>query len=503
MNKNPLTRYLTLFFFMVSIFTGVSGQNETMISDSIYSGILKEERSIKVILPDTYKPGSPEKYDVIYLTDGEWALDLFPFIYKFAKGENYVPPAIFVDIPNTYISKVNQRDRDFLPVHVDDPSISGGADKFIAFLKDELVPYINKKYPTDGNNSLYGHSYGGMFVIYTLLKEPGLFQTYYATDPSVWWNDSYVIKLASEKLGSLPAGKLLWIAGITETYKYMGIDRMDSVLKLKATPGLKWKMTTFPNEKHNSVRLKAIYDGIKFAYSGYSATLQFHPMNGILLKDKPATIFLLNNYPEIRYTTDGTEPSGTSPAVDSKIILNGPAELVLKSFSASGRYDQVAKGSFVTGETLASSAKPKKIINGGLKYSCYAGNWEKIPDFKSLKPLQSGIADSLVSFNNMPVKSDFAILFDGWIEIDENGYYIFATSTKNASRLFIGKKLIIDENTLHQSETIKSYMLPLEKGFYPVRLEYFQKEADPDLKFIYLKPGATDPSPVPLKMMYH
>jgi hypothetical protein len=88
-------------------------------------------------------------------------------------------------------------------------------------------------------------------------------------------------------------GKLLWIAGIDETYKGMGISRMDSVLKLKAPQNLRWKIVTFPNEKHNSVRLKAMYDGIKFSYSGYTTgIIQFHPMNGILLKDKPATIFM-------------------------------------------------------------------------------------------------------------------------------------------------------------------------------------------------------------------
>jgi len=222
---------LILVFFLQS--TSISAQNNSVINDSIYSDILKEERSVRVLLPDNYKPGSSERYEVIYLTDGEWVVELFPFIYKFARGENYVPPVIIVALPNTYINKANQRDRDFLPVHVENPSISGGADKFISFLKNELIPYIDRTYPTNGTNSLYGHSYGGLFVMYTLLTEPELFQTYYSTDPSFWWNHDFVIKLASEKLEKLPPDRLLWIAGIDETFKGMGISRMDSVLSLK------------------------------------------------------------------------------------------------------------------------------------------------------------------------------------------------------------------------------------------------------------------------------
>ncbi|MGB8489641.1 MAG: alpha/beta hydrolase-fold protein [Bacteroidales bacterium] len=503
MKRNLLQSLALLIFVLFFQLTNAYAQNN-QVNDSIYSDILKEERSVKVFLPETYKPGSAEKYEVIYLTDGEWAMDLFSYIYKFAKGENYVPPVIIVALPNTYINKVNQRDRDFLPVHVENPVISGGGDKFISFLKNELIPYIDKTYPTNGTNSLYGHSYGGLFVMYTLLTEHQLFQSYYSTDPSFWWNNDFVIKLASERLEKLPGDRLLWIAGIDETYKGMGIGRMDSVLKLKASKNLRWKIATFPNEKHNSVRLKAMYDGIKFSYSGYSAAaIQFHPMNGILLKDKPSTIFLLDRFPEMRYTLDGTEPDRTSPKADSRILINGPAQLVLKSFSASGKYDLVAKGSFTPGDILPSSQKPKRFINGGLKYACYGGSWDKMPDFKKLKPLQTGVADSLFSFKNLPLKADFACCFEGYIEIKDEGYYIFAAVTKNASRLYLGNKLLIDGDAIHSSETTQSFVIPLEKGFYPVRLEYFQKDASPSLQLLYLKPGAGDPTSIPFKCQYH
>jgi predicted alpha/beta superfamily hydrolase len=504
MKRNLLQCSVYLIFVLFIQSTSVSAQNNSVINDSIYSNILQEERSLKVILPDTYKPGSSEKYEVIYLTDGEWVAELFPFIYRFAKGENYVPAVIIVAIPNTYINKANQRDRDFLPVHVESPAISGGGDKFISFLKNELIPYIDKTYPTNGTNSLYGHSYGGLFAVYTLLTEPGLFLTYYATDPPLGWNNDYVIKLATERLEKLPPDKILWIAGIDETYKSMGIDRMDSVLKLKAPQSLHWKVATFPNEKHNSVRLKAMYDGIKFSYSGYSdVPLVFHPMNGILLKDKPSPIYFTNNFPEMRYTVDGSEPNRKSPKAESGMLINGPAQLIVKLFSASGKYDLMVKGSFTLGETLSASPKSKKIKNGGLKYACYEGTWDKIPDFKKLKPVKTGIADSLFSFKNLPLKINFACLFEGYIEIAEDGNYIFATSTKNASRLYIGNELIINDDGIHSTEMTNSFIVPLEKGFYPFRLEYFQKDADPALQLIYLKPGAENPTPIPYKYQYH
>lgn len=490
---------LFLFQFMSSGFS----QDNPVINDSIYSKILNEQRSIKVILPEDYKQGSADKYEVIYLTDGEWVQTLFPFIYKFAMDENYVPQVIIVDIPNRYIDGANQRDRDFLPVHVASPAISGGADKFLAFLKDELIPYIDKTYPTNGTNSIYGHSYGGIFVMYALLTEPQLFESYYATDPPYSWNNDYMIDLAAKKIGDIRSDKILWIAGIESTYKGMGSGRMDSLLKIKAPANIHWKFVTYPNEVHNSVRLKAMYDGIKFSYSGFSGTpLTFHPMNGILLKDKPVKIFL-NNYPDLRYTLDGTEPGRTSPKANSELLITGPAQLTVKSFSASGKYDLTAKGNFELGEVFKSVPKPKKIKPGGFKYSYYEGSWETIPEFKNLKPVKTGVADSLFNINSLADKNGFGCLLEGYIEIVKDGYYIFALVSKDGSRLYLKNKMLIDNDGIHTSEEVKSFVLPLEKGFYPVRLEFFKKDKNSSLQLIYLLPGTDNAIPVPYKFQYN
>jgi predicted alpha/beta superfamily hydrolase len=502
MKKIILSSSLTLILVFISqVFCVTYAQERTVISDSIYSNVLKEERSIKILLPDTYKPGSTDKYEVIYVTDGEWATDLFSFIYKFAQGENYVPPAIIVGIPNRYINKVNQRDRDFLPVHVPDPAISGGADNFLSFIKNELIPYINGKYPTNEINSIYGHSYGGVFVLYALLTEPQLFESYYATDPPFRWNDDYLIKMAAGKLDSLTSDKSFWIAGRAEN---QDIGRLDSLLQLKAPKNLHWKVVTYPNEKHNSVRLKAMYDGIKFAYSGYSNTpLTFHPMNGILLKDKPTLIYVDQGYPELRYTVDGTEPDRRSKKAEPTFTITGPAQLVLKSFSNSGKYDKTAKGNFELGEALPSVPKPEKINSGGLKFSYYEGSWEKLPDFEKLKPVKTGVADSAFDINRLPAKTNFACLFEGYFEIVEDGYYIFALVSNDGSKLFLADKLIIDNDGVHSTESVKSFILPLEKGFYPVRIEYFQKHEGSVLRLFYLGGKTKNATRFPLKYQYH
>ncbi len=496
-------RKLLFLVFTLFCITQAYPQLPIDINDSIYSEILNEQRSIKVFLPESHDPNSSQTYEVIYITDGEWAHTLFPFVYKFARDENYVPPAIIVALPNRYVDGVNQRDRDFLPAKAPESPNSGGADRFISFIKTELMPYIENTYPTNGTNSLFGHSYGGVFVVYTLLTQPDLFDTYYATDPALRWNNHYVADIAVERLKNLPPNKTLWIGGIESTQEMMGIAKMDSILSAHAPESLYWKVSNYPNEKHNSVRLKAIYDGIKFANFGYdSEGLAFHPMSGIVPKGEDLNLLLLTEFPDVRYTTDGSVPTGESPKMGMFTTLKAPAQVSVKPMIRTSKYDLMLSGNFVEGDYLPAVKLPKKAVPGGIKYAYYEGEWEKLPDFSKLKPVKTGKADENFNVKNLPKKENFACLFEGFIEIKEPGQYIFVMDSDDGSRLFIGDQLMIDYDGLHGSGKEKSYLVPLKKGFYPVRVEYFQKGGDMEFMFGYVKPNSMEFEMIPFDQQY-
>src|SRR5690606_6091086 len=72
----------------------------------------------------------------------------------------------------------------------------GGAKRFLDFLEDEVKPLVASRYKVDTQRqTLFGHSYGGLFAIYTLLTRPQAFQRYYASSPSLWWNQRYAFDL--------------------------------------------------------------------------------------------------------------------------------------------------------------------------------------------------------------------------------------------------------------------------------------------------------------------
>jgi len=481
-------------------------QEPSIVSDSIFSSVLHEQREVKIWLPEEYKPGSGVRYDVIYITDGETHLEDFSFISRFAGREQLVPPLILVAIPNTYTIEGNMRDRDFLPEKTADNIRGGGADNFIAFLKNELMPYIDTRYPTSGNNSLYGHSLGGLFTMYVLLKEPGLFSDYYCSDPAFPWNNMRIITMAEEDFrNTRELDKTLWIVGTEATFRNVGIAKMDSVLKACAPSGLRWKVSVYKNETHMSVSLKGIYDGLKYSFDGYNSKKQveFHPMNGSLLEGIPMPIFLNGSFPNVYYTTDGSEPDTSSELAPQMIEIKGPAIVTVKWIGENKKYITSAKGNFELSPVWPSFQNDEQMNPGGLRYSYYEGKWESLPDFNNLKAIRTGIADDSFSLEKLPAKSNFGCVFEGYIKIEADGYYGFAISSSDGSRFYINEREIINNDGLHGSTWYKSYGVPLQKGFYPVRIEYFEGEGSRHLHMLYISPDAHETVNLTFKMMYY
>ncbi|MBY9078396.1 alpha/beta hydrolase [Paenibacillus sp. HN-1] len=76
---------------------------------------------------------------------------------------------------------------------------NGEADSFQDFIESELMPLIARRFPAgSGRRSLFGHSLGGFFCLYTLMTRPHLFQTYIAGSPSIWWKDHVLYNLLAD-----------------------------------------------------------------------------------------------------------------------------------------------------------------------------------------------------------------------------------------------------------------------------------------------------------------
>jgi predicted alpha/beta superfamily hydrolase len=111
----------------------------------------------------------------------------------------HLPPILVIGIGyrmGALGDTVGVRTRDFTPtsdalIARVSPAVTvmGGAERFLAFIRDELQPWVRSRYRVDADDSTYfGHSLGGLFGTYVLLTEPATFRRYGIGSPSLWWD---------------------------------------------------------------------------------------------------------------------------------------------------------------------------------------------------------------------------------------------------------------------------------------------------------------------------
>ena len=171
----------------------IPGSEVRKITSKIVAG---QEYELQIMLPGGFK-NSNKKYPVIYLMDSQWDFPLLKCLYGEHYFDGFVPELIVVGVTWGGINPNpdSLRARDYTPTNETRLPQSGGADKFLSFMKEELFPFIETNYRADNNNrTLMGCSLGGLFTLYTLFTQPELFTGYAAASPAVGWDREVLYK---------------------------------------------------------------------------------------------------------------------------------------------------------------------------------------------------------------------------------------------------------------------------------------------------------------------
>ena len=217
------------------------------------SKVLNESRRINVYVPAAYE--GEARLPVLFMPDGGTAED-FPHIMglvQILSANGSMRPFIVVGIENTE----RRRDLTGPTESAEDKKVAprvGGSAAFRTFLRDELMPEVAKRYRTTAERAIVGESFAGLFVVETMVLEPTLFETYIAVDPSLWWNNGALTKLAATRLGALPPIKAtLFIAGSNDDGNGGVVKNFADVLAKHAPKSLTWHYEPMPRETHGTI----------------------------------------------------------------------------------------------------------------------------------------------------------------------------------------------------------------------------------------------------------
>jgi predicted alpha/beta superfamily hydrolase len=487
-------KLLIIPFFLFITVNVLAQDGYLLVKDSLQSKTLIQNRKLNVYLPEGYS-NNKAKFPVIYVLDAPGRDQHIVPTARFLSANNKMPQAIVIGVTNI------DRNHDFLPDSTKSTPTGGGADNFLKFFREELIPYIDGRYKADTFRVLVGHSFGGVFAMHAFLNDPDLFEGYIAIDPSFWYkNKIQVTSTQAEFLKSKNWKKFLFITGREGSgMKEMGVDAMEKLLKTSAPAQLTWKVTAYPNEDHGSVPFKSAYDGLRFIFDS-GVRFNVFPLACIIPDGTWTYAYLLNNNPNLRYTTDGSEPTEKSKKCPDKIKISKPCTLKVKNISDKFYVQPVItrifrKGNFMNGIDSTENLKP------GLKYTYYEGVWDSLPDFSVLIPKKTGITGA-TDFSFAARKDSFAVQFEGYLHITKKALYDIWITSDDGSKVWFNNELILSNDGLHAANLPVVTALPLNPGYYPIVIRYFENTGEESFTLGTMVNDG-NAQPVPKEMFFH
>ena len=222
------------------------------------------QRHYRIWVGRPRQPAPPQGYPSLWMLDGNAALGALDDALLKRLGKGSAPLLVAIGYQTPLRIERNARTQDYTPrrpgIEVQkDPLTnvpSGGADAFLDLLSERIRPMVAQRAQLDEHEqTLWGHSYGGLLVLHTLFTRPYLFNHYAAASPSLWWDEKLLLEESAQL--KTPDASLLLMRGTAEPATPQGPpaaepDRLARQMaeRLKGVNGLKLEYHSFDGMSH-------------------------------------------------------------------------------------------------------------------------------------------------------------------------------------------------------------------------------------------------------------
>lgn len=239
---------------------------------ALHSKILDADFCLTVRLPRDYAVGK-RRYPVIVMLDGGGHFLHMTGILDILERSNQVPEMIYVGInlPERWLHST--------PTAMADPKTEknfgkiecGGAEQFADCLEHEIIPFIDRTYRTEPYRMLGGHSLTGLFAAWVLMTRPEPYRAYFATTPSMWWNQGEWVKKAELLIPKIQGRRDIALNVGNEGNRHdRHIRRFAKLLKEKAPARVRSDFRSFPHETHGTVPHLGFWHALRHFFPDWS-----------------------------------------------------------------------------------------------------------------------------------------------------------------------------------------------------------------------------------------
>lgn len=234
------------------------------------------ERRYKVRIGIPKKAAPAAGYPVLYMLDGNAAMARLTESMLKQMSSEAPPVLVAVGYDTNLPFDVAARSFDYTPAGENleqDQRMrgrkGGGSAEFRQLLLNEIVPYVEKRAPSNPlKRGIWGHSFGGLFVLDSYYNTTW-FHNYFAAAPSLGWANQRIIALAKESDPARLQHKSLYLMegdGVTEQRKGHSSDlkheegQLTQILEHK---GGDLHLSRYPGQTHGQILPSSLTDTLR------------------------------------------------------------------------------------------------------------------------------------------------------------------------------------------------------------------------------------------------
>ena len=207
---------------------------------------------------------------------------------------------------------------------------------------------------------------------------------------------------------------------------------------------------------------------------------------------------------EIRYTSDGSDPTMESPLYDGPIPVSKPMIVKARTFKE-GRYPSMTKTIPVKIVPSYLEAEHPQFTEKGLRYCYFEGTEDesKMSDYISKAASKTGAVDVIDLGPAKALDQDmdcFALIFDGFISVPKDDVYEFIVKG-DCCEFYLGDQLVLRSDMDVPGGVEESELVALRAGLHPITIFFFEREDEESLD-VWYRSSKISKQPIPADVLF-
>jgi uncharacterized protein len=290
MKQFPILLMLSILLIALPTFVKAQTYPQVKLANTelrpLHSNITNRDYLLYIGYPDSYKDHPERSYPVVYVTDAYWSFAKMYGIGSSLWYDKLVPEYILMGIGYAGENVDYNRERMFelSPSRQNYGWTSamtcpmGGSRLFLDAIKTEIIPTIEKVTRADTTfRALYGASMGGLFSLFAMYEEPGLFDGVIAVSPVVEWDYCWLFhreaELRAKAVGddykghyTIPTRLYMTVGGVEDRPFIANIKAFNEIIGDSTYTGFDYAFRVIDGEGHASNNAESFTRGIRFVF---------------------------------------------------------------------------------------------------------------------------------------------------------------------------------------------------------------------------------------------